>query len=136
MILLRPEKIIMNTIQLLKENIFTRAQVFIEDMNHFAPFGVKLTNQKAKDVIVYDDSKDSMNGLELVEILKNNFSLEIKSATVESAAIAYDIVASFKNDNDVFEKRDALCLIISTDGIYWTEEYFPYMLIGGKCVWK
>jgi hypothetical protein len=126
----------MDTIQLLKENIFTRAKVFIEEMNHFAPFGVKLTNQKAKDVIVYNDSKDSMNGLELVEILKNNFSLEIKSAIVEAAAIAYDVVASFKNANDVFEKRDALCLVISTDGINWTEEYFPYMLIKGQCVWR
>lgn len=119
----------------LKVNIFYRAKLFIEKINVFAPFGAKLIEGKIKDVVYYDDA-EIIDSTKAVNILQNNFHEEIKNKTIEAAAIAFDVSANFKNADGIFEKRDALCLKISTDGEIWSEDYFPYMIIDGECVWK
>lgn len=119
----------------LKVNIFYRAKLFIENINEFAPFGAKLIEGKIKDVVYYDDA-EIIDSTKAVNILHDDFSEEIKNKTIEAAAIAFDVSANFKNSDGIFEKRDALCLKISTDGDNWSDEYFPYMIIDGECVWR
>lgn len=119
----------------LKVNIFHRAKIFIENLQEFAPFGAKLIGDNIKDVVYFDDAEiiDSTKG---IKTLQDNFSEEIKNKTIEAGAIAFDVTANFKNGDGISEKRDALCLKISSDGENWIEEYFPYMIIDGECVWK
>lgn len=124
-----------NSLNELKANIFYRAKIFIEDLQEFAPFGAKLIQGDIKDVVYFDDAEiiDSKKG---IKTLQDNFSEEIKDKTIEAGAIAFDVTANFKNGDGISEKRDALCLKISSDGENWSEEYFPYMIIDGECVWK
>jgi len=124
-----------NSLNELKVNIFYRAKLFIENIGEFAPFGAKVIEGTIKDVAYSDDTEiiDSAKG---IKILQDNFSEEIKDETIEAGAIAFDVTANFKNGDGISEKRDALCLKISSDGENWSEEYFPYMIIDGECVWK
>lgn len=124
-----------NSLNELKVNIFYRAKLFIENIKEFAPFGAKVIGGNIKDVVYSDDTEiiDSAKG---IKILQDNFSDEIKNKTIEAGAIAFDVTANFKNGEGISEKRDALCLKISSDGENWSEEYFPYMIIDGECVWK
>lgn len=119
----------------LKVNIFYRAKIFIENLQEFEPFGAKLIEDTIKDVVYSDDAEiiDSARG---IKILQDNFSEEIKNKIIEAGAIAFDVTANFKNGDGISEKRDALCLKISSDGENWSEDYFPYMIIDGECVWK
>jgi hypothetical protein len=126
----------MNDNNLLKENIFRRAKIFIEDMGHFAPFGAKLIGKTVKDIVIFDDSEEIVNGQKIVDNLKSNFEKEIKGKSINAGAIAYDVILNINNSDSMREKRDALCLIISSDGLEWTEEYYPYMLIDRQCVWR
>ncbi|MFH6948214.1 hypothetical protein ACHRV6_06990 [Flavobacterium sp. FlaQc-51] len=124
-----------NLLKELKQNIFYRAKIFIENLQEFAPFGAKLIEGDIKDVVYSDDAEivDSTKG---IKILQDNFSEEIKNKIIEAGAIAFDVTANFKNGDGISEKRDALCLKISSDGENWSDEYFPYMIIDGECVWK
>ncbi|WP_281323489.1 hypothetical protein [Flavobacterium aestivum] len=124
-----------NSLNELKVNIFYRAKLFIENIKEFAPFGAKVIEGNIKDVVYSDDTEiiDSAKG---IKILQDNFSDEIKNKTIQAGAIAFDVTANFKNSDGISEKRDALCLKISSDGENWSEEYFPYMIIDGECVWK
>jgi len=119
----------------LKSDIFHRAKLFIEDMGGFVPFGSELVDSKIKQIIIYDDSKEVFQGIEFINRLENNFSEKLRSEIIQAAAVAYDVSANFNNADGVSEKRDALCLKISTDGEKWSEDYYPYMIIDGKCVW-
>lgn len=119
----------------LKINIFHRAKIFIENLEEFAPFGAKLIDESIKDVVYSDDAEivDSTKG---IKILQDDFAKEIKNKIIQAGAIAYDVTANFKNGDGISEKRDALCLKITVDGENWSEDYFPYMIIDGQCVWK
>lgn len=124
-----------NSLNELKVNIFYRAKLFLENIKEFAPFGAKVIEGKIKNVVYSDDAEiiDSTKG---IKILQDNFSEEIKNNVIEAGAIAFDVIANFKNGDGISEKRDALCLKISSNGENWSEEYFPYIIIDGECVWK
>ncbi|WP_166919760.1 hypothetical protein [Flavobacterium poyangense] len=124
-----------NLLKELKLNIFYRAKIFIENLQEFAPFGAKLIEGNIKDV-VYSDDAEIIDCIKGIKILQDNFSEEIKNKTINAGAIAFDVTANFKNGDGISEKRDALCLKISTNGEIWSEDYFPYMIIDGECVWK
>lgn len=119
----------------LKIDIFNQAKIYIEHMGEFAPFGSTM----AKDVITpigYYSDEEIIDSNNTIEILQERLSEKIKTNSVEAAAIAFDVVASFKNSDGVSEKRDALCFKISTDGENWNDEYFPYLIIDGECLWR
>lgn len=120
----------------IKKNIFARAKIFIENIGEFAPFGVKLIDGELKDVVFYNDENEILDTEKAINIIKENLVVELNNRKIQTGAFAYDIIASFKNADGVSEKRDALCLSISIDGKKWSEEYFPYMLIDGECVWR
>ncbi len=122
--------------KLLKENIFRRAKLFIDDMGHFAPFCVKIKKGTIIDVVINDDFGEIVDVKELILNLKRHIKLEFKSDKLEAGAIAYDVTAEFLNSNNEFERRDALCLLSSQDGVNWQEEYFPYSVNAGQCFWK
>lgn len=124
-----------NLIKQLKTNIFSRATIFIEQIGEFAPFGAKALPNEIKDSVVYDD-KDVLDGSLGVKMLEKDILNDFDANKIIGAAIAFDVSASFQNADGVSEKRDALCLRITTDGKEWSEEYFPYMLIDGQCVWR
>ena len=119
----------------LKINIFSRAKIFIEKMGDFAPFGARLCNNEIKDV-VYDPKEHEPNTADIIEVMQMKLGESIKEGVCNAVALAFDVAASFTNSDGVAEKRDALCLRISTDGSEWSEEYFPYMIIDGECVWR
>jgi hypothetical protein len=120
----------------LKGNIFSRAKIFLESMNEFAPFGAKLIDGEIKDVVFYNDKNEILNTENAVKIIQENLIEELKDKKIQVGAFAYDVSANFKNADGISEKRDALCLKISTDAENWSEEYFPYMIIDGECVWR
>lgn len=121
----------------LKENIFRRAKIFIEDASLFVPFAAKLNNNNGvKDLMAYENFEESINGLELINILKNSISKEMQEGLVKAGAVAYDVLIDLENGDGILEKRDALCLEITEDGINWSDEYFPYMIIDNQCVWR
>ncbi|MNL79575.1 hypothetical protein D3C87_2062170 [compost metagenome] len=68
--------------------------------------------------------------------MQEQLSKKIKEQLIDGGAIAFDVTANFKNADGISEKRDALCLKISSDGQNWSEDYFPYMIIDGQCIWK
>jgi len=125
-----------NNITRLKENIFYRAKIFIEDMGSFVPFGAKLHGYTVKDVMAYIDFEDSIEGVELINMMKISISSEIEKGLIKAGAVAYDVVVNLENAHGVDEKRDALCLIITEDGENWSQEIFPYLLINSQCVWE
>ncbi|HRB72468.1 MAG TPA: hypothetical protein PK776_11545 [Flavobacterium sp.] len=112
----------------LKKDIFQRAKLFIDDMGLFAPFGSKLKNGEIKPVVIMDESEDI---LKILEMLKGNFSEEICNQDIQAGAIAYDITVSL----DDARKTDALCLLLSVDGVNWSEDHYPYHVVNGECVW-
>lgn len=120
----------------IKKNIFSRANIFIKNMKEFAPFGAKLTNGEIKDMVFYNDKSETLNTGKALKIIQENLIKEFNNDEIQVGAFAYDVSANFKNADGVSEKRDALCLKISTDGKNWNEEYFPYMIIDGECVWR
>ena len=115
---------------LLKEDIFYRAKLFIDDMGEFAPFGSELINEEVKPVVIYDDSKEIFKGEELINPLMNDFSEKLKKDKIQAGAIAYDVIIKVNG-----ESRNALCLIISEDGEFWSEDYYPYRIIDNECIW-
>lgn len=125
----------MNIEHELKLNIFSRAKIFIEDMGEFTPFGATYTNGKIVDVVYENSEEQIINPLNIVEKFIDIFSSQILRGETQVAAIAYNVVADFKNSNDILEKKDALCLKITKGDINWTEEYFPYTIIDNKCIW-
>ncbi|WP_026706155.1 hypothetical protein [Flavobacterium soli] len=125
-----------NNLLELKKDIFYRATLFIEDMGEFSPFGSELLENEIKPVMIFDDAEEVSKGVKWIDILIDSFSKKIFNNEIQAGAIAYDVSANFKNADGVYEKRDALCLKISTDGESWSEEYFPYMVIEGKCIWS
>ena len=125
----------MNNANSLKQNIFYRAKVFIESIGEFAPFGAKISHEEVKDIVYYDDS-EIVDSSKAVQILEADILDDFKMCKIQGAAIAFDVSADFKNADGVSEKRDALCLKLTTDGKDWSEEYFPYMIIDGECVWR
>lgn len=122
----------------LKLDIFSRAKIFIEEIGEFAPFGSELMNGKIKPIVYYDEADE--NGLidskKAVKIFKDLFSRDIKNKIIDAGAVAYDVAMDIRNSDGISEKRDALCLEITTDGESWTDEYFPYMIIDGQCIWR
>jgi hypothetical protein len=120
----------------IKKNIFYRAKIFIEEIGSFVPFGTIILNGIVRDVMIEKDFEDSIPGLEFVNIMKEDFENQIQNNLAQAGAIAYDIIIDLKNSDGVVEKRDALCLIITDDGKNWAQDYFPYMIIDGQCVWR
>ena len=91
-----------------------------------------LFGEELKDVmVVTEDGGDNINGIEYISILKNSFEKGFSTQTIVAAGIAYGVFITVNN-----EMRNALCLITSIDGINWTEGYFLYKIIDGKCVWE
>jgi len=86
--------------------------------------------------MAYKEFEETIKGTELIDLLKNSFSKDLKAHKIHAAGIAYDVIIEIKNSEGIFEKSDALCLIISTNGKEWTSDYFPYTLIESKCIWK
>ncbi|MDX6187747.1 hypothetical protein SGQ83_00145 [Flavobacterium sp. Fl-318] len=127
----------MTDIQLhnLKVDIFNQAKIYIETLREFAPFGSTILNNEITPLGYYSDEEivDSNNA---IEILQQQLSKKIKANLIEAGAVAFDVIANFKNGDGISEKRDALCLKISKDGENWSEEYFPYLIIEGECIWK
>lgn len=122
-------------LQNLKINIFNQAKLYIEDIGEFAPFGATILKDIITPIGYYSDEEivDSKNA---VIILQEQLSKKIEKKLIDAGAIAFDVTADFNNGDGIFEKRDALCLKISNDGENWSEDYFPYMIIDGECVWK
>jgi hypothetical protein len=120
----------------LKANIFSRAKIFIQEMNEFAPFGAKLIDEEIKDVVYYNGEENVVDSQKGIKILKDIFSKEIKKNIIQAGAIAFDVVINLKNADGKMEKRDAMCIETSTDGENWNDEYFPYMIIDKECIWK
>ncbi|MGH2667493.1 hypothetical protein [Flavobacterium sp.] len=114
----------------LKKDIFYRAKLFIDDMGEFAPFGSELIDEEIKPVMIYDDSNEIIEGVKLINVLKDEFSNKLHNNSIQAGAIAYDVFINVKTI-----KRNALCLIISVDGDNWTEDYYPYKVINNECVW-
>ncbi|THD32377.1 MAG: hypothetical protein DI588_07085 [Flavobacterium johnsoniae] len=127
-----------NQSKVLKLDVFSRAKIFIEQIGEFAPFGSILIGGHVKAIAFFDeaDRDDLIDSVKAVKVLKEQVSKEIKNAIVDAAAIAYDVAVSIKNSDGVCEKRDALCLEFTSNGEDWTDEYFPYMIIDGQCVWR
>ncbi|QQT46079.1 Uncharacterised protein [Sphingobacterium multivorum] len=127
-----------NQLHILKLDIFSRAKLFIEEIGEFAPFGSEVIEGKINPVMYYDEpNKDGfIDSKEAVRVLKEQFSKGIKKKVIDAAAIAYDVAVNIKNSDGVSEKRDALCLEITEDGDNWDDEYFPYRIIDGQCVWR
>jgi len=124
-----------NKILKLKENIFYRARIFIEDAGYFVPFGAKICQNHLVDMMPYEDFEDSINGVVLVDLMKSHIINEFKKGLIQGGAIAYDVVINVDNEDGLEVKRDALCLIFTEDGKNWLDEYFPYILIDNECIW-
>jgi hypothetical protein len=122
-------------LQNLKIDIFNQAKIYIEDMGGFAPFGSTILNNKITPIGYYSDEEivDSKNA---VIILQEQLSKKIEKKLIDAGAIAYDVIIDVENSTGIFEKRDAMCLLISQDGVTWEEKYYPYNIIEGECVWK
>lgn len=123
-----------NNIQKLKENIFYRSKLFLEANGVLTPFGAKVINAEIKDVIIYDDSE--LITTELIHRLKDNFAFDIKNKKCSMAVVAYDVTVTTNNSDGLPERRDAICILISENGINWIEEYFPYLIIDGQCIFR
>lgn len=119
----------------LKIDIFNQAKIYIEEIGSFAPFGSTILKDDIKPVGYYSDEEE-IDSVHAVEIMQEQLSKKIKEQLIDGGAIAFDVTANFKNADGISEKRDALCLKISSDGQNWSEDYFPYMIIDGQCVWK
>jgi hypothetical protein len=127
----------MNNVQLqnLKVNIVTQAKIYIEDMGEFAPFGATILKDSITP-IGYNSDEEVIDSKNAVTVMQKQLSQKIKEDLIDAGAIAFDVTANFKNADGISEKRDALCLKISNDGENWSEDYFPYLIIDGQCVWK
>lgn len=122
-------------LQKLKVNIFDQAKLFIEEIGEFAPFGATVNKDIITPIGYYSD-EEIVDSNKAVAVLQEQLSKKIKENLIDGCAIAFDVTANFKNGDDISEKRDALCLKISSDGENWSEDYFPYLVIDGECVWK
>jgi hypothetical protein len=120
---------------LLKEDIFYRAKLFINNIGEFAPFASELIDNEVKPIVIYDDSDKIIKGEKLINILKEKLSININEKASQACAIAYDVYISNLNNDGETVKTNALCLIISDDGINWEEDYYPYKIINKECVW-
>lgn len=119
----------------LKKDIFYRAKIFIDNMSEFAPFGSELIETEIKPVVIYDDSEEIIEGLKLINRLKDHFSNKIINNSIQAAAVAYDVFINTPDSNGEIVNRNALCLIISTDGENWSEDYYPYQVVNSECIW-
>lgn len=119
----------------LKIDIFNQAKIFLEEFGELAPFGSTIYNNKITPIGYYND-EEIIDSNKTVSTMEEQLSKKIKENLIDAGAIAFDVTANFKNGDGISEKRDALCLKISSDGENWTEDYFPYMIIDGECVWK
>lgn len=120
----------------LKEDIFCQAERYLSEMNEFVPFGSFYTNGKIAPVMCDYGVFDVMNGKVIVEDLKKFFIERLASGISSSGAIAYDVALTINDADGNPVKRDALCLITSIDGEIWTEDYYPYLVIDGLCIWQ
>ena len=119
----------------LKKDIFYRAKIFIDDMGEFIPFGSQLVGTEVKPVMIYDESEEIIEGLKLINRLKDNFSNKLINNSIQVAAVAYDVFINTPDTNGETVKRNALCLMISTDGENWSEDYYPYQVVNNECIW-
>ena len=119
----------------LKKDIFYRAKIFIDDMGEFVPFGSELIGTEIKPVVIYDDSEEIIEGLKLINRLKDDFSNKLINNSIQAAAVAYDVFINALDSNGETVKKNALCLMISIDGENWSEDYYPYQIVNNECIW-
>ncbi|KRD59679.1 hypothetical protein ASE40_11270 [Flavobacterium sp. Root935] len=119
----------------LKMDIFKQANLYLKELGQFAPFGSTILKAVVTPIGYYSD-EDIIDSHKAVETLKKQLSEQLRNNLIDGGAIAFDVKANFKNSDGISENRDALCLKISRDGENWSEDYFPYLVIDGQCVWK
>ncbi|MFL9844457.1 hypothetical protein [Flavobacterium rhizosphaerae] len=114
-----------------KQNIFFQAEVFINDIGEFAPFGLIYKSDKIIPLGYYTN-EEIMNGSETIENMKKYMEDSLKKAEIKIAALAYDIYMELHSTSN--KKTSALCLELST-GKGWETNYYVYKIIRGKCEW-
>jgi len=119
----------------LKSDVFYQAGIFLGENGLLAPFGSVIKKGIIKPVGYYNDENEIVDTVKAVDVMREIFSKDIKFNKAEAAAIAYDVAMMIPDGNGNSVKRDAMCLLLSTDGEEWKQEYFPYTLIDDRCVW-
>lgn len=122
-------------VEKLKIDIFNQANLYLKELGQFAPFGSTILKEVVTPIGYYSD-EDIIDSHNAVETLKKQLSEQLRNNLIDTGAIAFDVKVNFNNSDGISENRDALCLKISRDGENWSEDYFPYLVIDGKCVWK
>lgn len=119
--------------QELKIAMFNQATIFLEDAGEFFPYGtIVKSNGDIVPVGIYND-KEYLPSNEVIEILKRNLYSDITNKKAVLVGIGVDVRINIENKEGKVEKRDALMLNISVDGVNWTEEFYPYIInIKGK----
>lgn len=120
----------------LKKNIFFKAEHYILYMVEFEPYGAIVENDNVRMVQYNREENEAIDSKEAVRVLKKGFLERFERGMITAAAIGYDVALTTTDSDGSYIKRDALCLCVSTDGDTWSEEYFPYLVLGGQCVWK
>ena len=119
----------------LKKNIFFKAERYILEAGEFEPYGAYVENDTVK-IVSYSNEDKSTDAREALRVLKRGFLRRFELGLITAAAIGYDVALTTTDSDGSYTKRDALCLCVSTDGDIWSEEYFPYLVLGGQCIWK
>jgi hypothetical protein len=120
----------------LKKNIFFKAERCILEDGEFEPYGAIVENDTVRMVGYNNGETESLDSKEAVRVLKKGFLERFERGMITAAAIGYDVALTTTDSDGSYTKRDALCLCISTDGDTWSEEYFPYLVLSGQCIWK
>ena len=122
----------------LKKNIFLQAERYILDIGEFGPYGAHIEDGEIR-MVGYDpvnDEKELIDSREIIDIFKEEFLKRFERGIITAAAIGYDVALTTTSSDGSYIKRDALCMCVSVDGENWTEDYYPYMIIDGQCVWR
>ncbi|CAM1348695.1 hypothetical protein [Tenacibaculum ascidiaceicola] len=121
--------------QNLKALMFKQATAFLEDAEEFFPYGtIVKTNGETVPVGVYDGN-EYIESNEIIDILEKNLSSRILDKEATLAGIGIDVIINHENEKGEEERRNALMIKTSTDGINWKEDYYLYR-VERKVVWE
>lgn len=108
------------------------------EIGEFGPYGAIAEDEAIRMVGYYQEVEEDgiPDSKVAISVLKRDFLGRFETGEIGAAAIAYDVALTTTDSDGSYSKRDALCICVSTNGDKWSEEYFPYLVLDGQCIWK
>jgi hypothetical protein len=117
-------------IDIIVKSSIKRATAFLNDAQEFYPFGSIIDKDGEIIPVGFYDEREFLPSKEIIEILEKELLKSIQIEESKAVAIGVDV---FINNNG--EKKNALLIKISENGIDWIEKYFIYSIKKNRVIW-